>query len=85
MAEVSEALGEAPRQPAVVTVDQFGNTASTTHFVALAQYLQDGSLQKGERVALLALASGLEIGTCDLHRRRDRGSLWARGLIRSPS
>ena len=63
MAEVSEALGEAPRQPAVVTVDQFGNTASTTHFVALAQYLQDGSLQKGERVALLALASGLEIGT----------------------
>ena len=63
MAEVSEALGEAPRQPAVVTVDQFGNTASTTHFVALAQYLQDGSLHKGERVALLALASGLEIGT----------------------
>ena len=37
MAEVSEALGEAPRQPAVVTVDQFGNTASTTHFVALAR------------------------------------------------
>jgi 3-oxoacyl-[acyl-carrier-protein] synthase-3 len=63
MADVSEALGEAPRQPAVVTVDQFGNTASTTHFVALALYLQDGSLQKGERVALLALASGLEIGT----------------------
>jgi hypothetical protein len=31
------------------------------HFVALYQYLQDGVLHEGERVALLALASGLEI------------------------
>jgi 3-oxoacyl-[acyl-carrier-protein] synthase-3 len=62
MAEVSDALGDAPKQPAVVTVDRFGNTASTSHFVALYQYLQDGMLHEGERVALLALASGLEIG-----------------------
>ncbi len=62
MAEVSDALGEEPKQPAVVTVDEFGNTASTTHFVALYQYLQEGRLHEGERVALLALASGLEIG-----------------------
>jgi 3-oxoacyl-[acyl-carrier-protein] synthase-3 len=63
MAEVSEALGDAPKRPAVVTVDQYGNTASTTHFVALAQLLRDRQLRPGERVALLALASGLEIGT----------------------
>ncbi|MGH8977440.1 MAG: 3-oxoacyl-ACP synthase III family protein [Acidimicrobiia bacterium] len=63
MAEVSDALEDAPKHPAVVTVDQFGNTASTTHFVALYQYLQDGLMREGERVALLALASGLEIGT----------------------
>jgi 3-oxoacyl-[acyl-carrier-protein] synthase III len=63
MTEVNEALGDAPKRPAVVTVDEYGNTASTTHFVALAQMLRDGKLQPGERVALLALASGLEIGT----------------------
>ncbi len=63
MAEVNEALGGEPKQPAVVTVDRFGNTASTSHFVALYQYLQDGALRKGERIVLLALASGLEIGT----------------------
>jgi 3-oxoacyl-[acyl-carrier-protein] synthase-3 len=63
MAEVSDALGDAPKQPAVVTVDRFGNTASTSHFVALATYLRERRFSKGERVALLALASGLEIGT----------------------
>jgi 3-oxoacyl-[acyl-carrier-protein] synthase-3 len=63
MAEVSDALGDAPKQPAVVTVDRFGNTASTSHFVALATYLRERRFSTGERVALLALASGLEIGT----------------------
>lgn len=35
MAAVTEVLGGAPREPAVVTVDRYGNTASTTHLVAL--------------------------------------------------
>jgi 3-oxoacyl-[acyl-carrier-protein] synthase-3 len=55
-------LGGEPRHPGVVTVDQFGNTASTSHFVALYELLEAGRLQPGERVVLLALASGLEIG-----------------------
>jgi 3-oxoacyl-[acyl-carrier-protein] synthase-3 len=63
MAEVSDTLGDRPKRPAVVTVDRFGNTASTSHFVALTTYLREGRFTKGERVALLALASGLEIGT----------------------
>ena len=62
MREVCGALGGAPSHPAVITVDRYGNTASTTHFVALAEELEAGRVKPGERVALLALASGLEIG-----------------------
>ena len=61
MSHIRTTLG-APRNPAVVTVDRYGNTASTTHFVALAEELEAGRVQVGDRVALVALASGLEIG-----------------------
>ena len=62
MDEVCEVLGDAPRHKAVVTVDRYGNTASTTHFVALVEELRAGRLHAGDRVVLVALASGLEIG-----------------------
>jgi hypothetical protein len=55
-------LGGAPREPAVVTVDRYGNTASTTHLVALVEELRAGRPSVGDRVALLALASGIELG-----------------------
>src|ERR1039458_6593963 len=61
MKTVSEHLGVAPKH-VVVTVDEFGNTASTTHFVALRKYLREGRFDKEDRVLLLALASGLEVG-----------------------
>jgi len=59
--QVSEQLGVAPKH-VVVTVDEFGNTASTSHFVALRKYLREGRFAEGDRVLLLALASGLEVG-----------------------
>ena len=62
MIEVAEALGGSPRHDAVITVDRYGNTASTTHTVALVEELEAGRLHAGDRVALVALASGLEIG-----------------------
>jgi 3-oxoacyl-[acyl-carrier-protein] synthase-3 len=62
MAEVCEALGGRPRHDAVVTVDRYGNTASTTHTVALIEELRAGRLHAGDHIALVALASGLEIG-----------------------
>jgi 3-oxoacyl-[acyl-carrier-protein] synthase-3 len=62
MRETTEALGGEPRNPAVVTVDRYGNTASTTHVVALVEELDAGRMHAGDRVALVALASGLEIG-----------------------
>jgi 3-oxoacyl-[acyl-carrier-protein] synthase-3 len=60
-AAVGAALGASPPPP-VVTVDHYGNTASTTHFVALADELRAGRVRSGDQVALLAQASGLELG-----------------------
>ncbi|MGD9618505.1 MAG: 3-oxoacyl-ACP synthase III family protein [Mycolicibacterium sp.] len=62
MAEVSASFGESPRHDAVITVDRYGNTASTTHTVALIEELESGHIRPGETIALIALASGLEIG-----------------------
>lgn len=62
MAHIAEALGGAPRRPAVVTVDHYGNTASTTHTVALIDELEQHRISAGDRVALVSLASGLVIG-----------------------
>jgi 3-oxoacyl-[acyl-carrier-protein] synthase-3 len=62
MAAVTASFGESPRHDPVVTVDRFGNTASTTHTVALVEELEAGRICAGETIALVALASGLEIG-----------------------
>lgn len=62
MARISEVFGDSPRHDAVITVDRYGNTASTTHTVALVEELGAGHIRAGENVALIALASGLEIG-----------------------
>jgi 3-oxoacyl-[acyl-carrier-protein] synthase III len=54
-------LGAKPRH-VVVNVEEYGNTSSTTLFVALHKYLEEQRIRKGDRVMLLALASGVEIG-----------------------
>jgi 3-oxoacyl-[acyl-carrier-protein] synthase-3 len=61
MVEFGERLGSVPRH-VVITVDELGNTASTTHFLALRKYLSEGRFREGDRVLLLSLASGLEVG-----------------------
>ena len=61
MKEIQARFGVAPKHT-VSNVEEYGNTSSTTHFVALHRYLTDGRFARGERVLLLALASGLEIG-----------------------
>jgi 3-oxoacyl-[acyl-carrier-protein] synthase-3 len=62
MAKVASSFGDAPKHDAVITVDRYGNTASTTHTVALIDELEARHIRPGETVALIALASGLEIG-----------------------
>jgi 3-oxoacyl-[acyl-carrier-protein] synthase-3 len=58
---LSEKLGEHPRH-VVVTVDELGNTASTTLFVALHHHLSRQCFCRGDKILLLSVASGLEIG-----------------------
>lgn len=46
----------------MVNVDLFGNTASTSHFVALRRFLEEGRFRRGERIMLITQASGLVLG-----------------------
>jgi 3-oxoacyl-[acyl-carrier-protein] synthase III len=59
--EFARRLGAKPKH-VVVNLEEYGNTSSTTLFVALHKYLQEQRIRKGDRVMLLALASGVEIG-----------------------
>jgi 3-oxoacyl-[acyl-carrier-protein] synthase-3 len=58
---LAEQLGAHPRHT-VVTVDEYGNTASTTLFLALHRYLTDHRFTAGDKILLLSVASGLEVG-----------------------
>lgn len=63
----------------MITVDSYGNTASTTHTVALVEELEAGRIMAWERIALLALVSGLEIGVVLLTLDEDLVSRYGHG------
>ena len=54
-------FGEKPGQ-IVITLKETGNTASTTHFLALYKYLNEKRFNEDDNVMLLCFASGLIIG-----------------------
>ena len=56
-----ECFGEKPGQ-IVVNLKETGNTASTTHFLALYRYLNEKRFRENENIMLLCFASGLIIG-----------------------
>jgi 3-oxoacyl-[acyl-carrier-protein] synthase III len=51
---------EMPRFLSVVA--EYGNTSSTSHFVALRKAILDGEIQQGDRVLFMVMASGLVLG-----------------------
>jgi len=59
--EIADHFKVTPRN-VVVNLMEYGNTASTTVFLALHDMLKGGSVRKGERVMLLCFASGLVVG-----------------------
>jgi 3-oxoacyl-[acyl-carrier-protein] synthase-3 len=59
--QLARRFGGGPKH-LVITVDEYGNTASTTLFLALHRYLTEGRFETGDRIMLLSLASGLEVG-----------------------
>jgi len=58
---MGERFGVKPKN-VVINLHDFGNTASTTHFVALYKYLNEGRFKKGENIMLICFASGLVVG-----------------------
>jgi len=46
----------------IINLRNYGNTASTTHFLALYRYLNEKRFRQGDRIMLLSFASGLVIG-----------------------
>lgn len=46
----------------LISLDKYGNTSSTSHFVVLYDYLQQGKIKPGSRVLFIILASGLMMG-----------------------
>lgn len=59
--EIAERLGVQLKR-VVVTVNEFGNTSSTTHFLALRKFLGEKRFKKGDNIMLISFASGLEVG-----------------------
>jgi 3-oxoacyl-[acyl-carrier-protein] synthase-3 len=57
----TEYFGEKPGQ-IVISLKDTGNTASTTHFLALYRLLTEQRFQIDDRIMLLSFASGLVIG-----------------------
>ncbi len=51
---------EVPRHISVVA--EYGNTSTTTHFLALKTALEERSIRQGDRVLFLVMASGLVLG-----------------------
>jgi 3-oxoacyl-[acyl-carrier-protein] synthase-3 len=46
----------------VVNLHEYGNTASTSHFLAMYRFLKEKRFKPGEKMLLMALASGLVTG-----------------------
>ena len=46
----------------VYNLEEYGNTASTSHFLALYRFLQEKRFRQGDRIMLMGFASGLVIG-----------------------
>jgi len=60
-ADFARRIGAKPKH-VVINIEENGNTASTTLFLALHKYLEEHRVSKGDKVMLLSLASGIEIG-----------------------
>ena len=60
----SKAIGSS--SPSVNVVDNLsnrGNTATTSHFVALSDQIETGQINSGDRVLFSTTGSGINIGT----------------------
>ena len=57
----AEYFGARPGQ-VVINIKEYGNTASTSHFLSLYTLMNEGRFKTGDKIMLLCFASGLIIG-----------------------
>ena len=58
---LSSHFGAKPKN-IVINLAEYGNTASTTHFITMYRYLREGKFKKGDNIMLMCFASGLVVG-----------------------
>jgi 3-oxoacyl-[acyl-carrier-protein] synthase-3 len=56
--QMAKIFGSAPKNT-IINLKNYGNTASTTHFLALYKNIVDGVIKKGEKMIMVSHASGL--------------------------
>jgi len=49
-----------------MVVQDYGNTASTSHSLVLYEALKEKKLGKGSKIAILTTASGIQVGVVSL-------------------
>lgn len=47
---------------ALISLDRYGNTSSTSHFVVMDDYIKKGVIKPGDNILYLVLASGIILG-----------------------
>ncbi|AYF73518.1 3-oxoacyl-ACP synthase [Nocardia yunnanensis] len=62
VAKIVEREFDAPHPPALMVLDRFGNTASTSHFVVLHDALRQQRIASGAKVLMVPAASGVVTG-----------------------
>ncbi|WP_040813660.1 3-oxoacyl-ACP synthase III family protein [Nocardia concava] len=62
VAKIAEREFDAPVPPALMVLDRFGNTASTSHFVVLHDALKQQRIASGAKVLMVPAASGVVAG-----------------------
>ncbi len=60
--EMTGAYFDVTMPPALDSLREFGNTASTSHFVALYEHLAQGNIAKGSKILMVPMASGIVNG-----------------------
>ena len=60
--QVGEEYFKKKMPPTLISVDEYGNTSTTTHFVVLHKYLKEKKLKEGSRVLIMSTASGIQMG-----------------------
>lgn len=55
-----------PDVPTLMVVQDYGNTASTSHSLVLYQALKEKKLSRGSKIAIITTASGIQVGVVSL-------------------